>query len=251
MAIPGKAQVHKILNFDTKKDGIIHDAQYDFYGKKLATCSSYGVVSIYDMTSPTNTAVELASFQAHTCSIWQISWANPRFGNILATCGFDKEVSIFKEFSTNEWKKHRGYSLHEMSVNSVAWAPWEFGLRLAACSSDGFISFISRRGDETWDKEQKFSAHDEGVNSIVWGPVIENEENLIEISEDFKPLQRLISASCDNTLKIWKYNYKEKRFDILLTLEKHTDWVRDVAWCPSNGTPFDIIASCSELLFGK
>ena len=30
-------------------------------------------------------------------------------------------------------------------------------------------------------------------------------------------------------------------------LEAHTDWVRDVAWCPSVGLPLSRIASCSQV----
>ena len=30
-------------------------------------------------------------------------------------------------------------------------------------------------------------------------------------------------------------------------LEAHTDWVRDVAWCPSVGLPISRIASCSQV----
>ena len=30
-------------------------------------------------------------------------------------------------------------------------------------------------------------------------------------------------------------------------LEVHTDWVRDVAWCPSVGLPINRVASCSQV----
>ena len=30
-------------------------------------------------------------------------------------------------------------------------------------------------------------------------------------------------------------------------LDSHTDWVRDVAWCPSIGLPISRIASCSQV----
>ena len=30
-------------------------------------------------------------------------------------------------------------------------------------------------------------------------------------------------------------------------LDAHTDWVRDVAWCPSVGLPLSRIASCSQV----
>lgn len=31
------------------------------------------------------------------------------------------------------------------------------------------------------------------------------------------------------------------------TLKDHSDWVRDVAFCPSIGAPYDILVSCSEV----
>jgi len=30
--------------------------------------------------------------------------------------------------------------------------------------------------------------------------------------------------------------------------EGHSDWVRDVAWCPAIGNDYDLLASCSEVL---
>ena len=84
-------------------------------------------------------------FISHSSSIWQIGWANPRFGNILATCGFDRKVIIWKENFPNDWVETREYLGHDASVNSVAWAPWEFGLKLVAASSDGHISYTSKR----------------------------------------------------------------------------------------------------------
>lgn len=30
------------------------------------------------------------------------------------------------------------------------------------------------------------------------------------------------------------------------TLEGHSDWIRDVAWAPNIGLPYDTIASCSQ-----
>ena len=61
--------------------------------------------------------------------------------------------------------------------------------------------------DETWDKDQKFLAHEEGVNAVVWGPVIDPDEILHELREEYRPLQRIMSASCDHTMKIWRFNY--------------------------------------------
>jgi protein transport protein SEC13 len=72
--------------------------------------------------------------------VWQVSWSHPRFGNILASCGFDKKVLIWKEISLNNWEKIYEYTEHKNSVNSLAFAPQEYGLILLCGSSDGSIS---------------------------------------------------------------------------------------------------------------
>ena len=36
----------------------------------------------------------LTSFTTHDGPVWQLSWAHPKFGPILASAGFDKKVKI-------------------------------------------------------------------------------------------------------------------------------------------------------------
>jgi len=40
---------------------------------------------------------------------------------------------------------------------------------------------------------------------------------------------------------------KFKEIACLKGEHSHTDWVRDVAWCPSIGAPYEILVSCSEV----
>ena len=75
----------------------------------------------------------------HDSSIWGVSWSHPRFGNLLATCGFDRKILIWKE-NNHKWEKIYEYSEHKNSVNCVSFANHEFGLILVAGSSDGNIS---------------------------------------------------------------------------------------------------------------
>ena len=133
----------------------------------------------------------------HNGPVWQISWAHPKYGNILASCGFDKKVCIWKETKSNEWalvnshSEHQGSGIIEIfvgyfykisnSVNSLAWAPWEAGLKLAACSSDGCISILTRNSDDSWENPEKFQAHDLGVNSVAWAPLL----NLDDLNVEF------------------------------------------------------------------
>ena len=38
-------------SFDTGHGDLVHDAQYDFYGKRVATCSSDRAVKVFDVGS--------------------------------------------------------------------------------------------------------------------------------------------------------------------------------------------------------
>ena len=71
--------------------------------------------------------------------MWQLSWAHPRFGTLLASAGFDKKVNVWKDFGYNKWEKIFTYE-HNNSVNTLAFAPNEYGLLLLSGSSDGFLA---------------------------------------------------------------------------------------------------------------
>lgn len=162
---PQNQKVKKINYIDSKNEGIIHDLQYDYYGRRLATCSQDGTIIIYDTHKPENVK-KLTSFQAHQGPIWQICWSHPRFGDLLASCSFDRKVSVWN----NDWQEINGHQEHSASVNCLAFASWEMGLKLASGSSDGSVVILSKRGDETWDKPYRFEAHEMGVNCLTWGP---------------------------------------------------------------------------------
>lgn len=68
--------IQKINSIDTKHDAMIvklkikgnnsdfkHDAQYDYYGKRIATCSSDGYIKVFDVSKPENSTKQ-ASFKA-------------------------------------------------------------------------------------------------------------------------------------------------------------------------------------------
>ena len=81
----------------------------------------------------------------HEGPVWQVSWAHPKFGALLASCSFDHTVMIWKETSSNVFSRvyvtPKGF--FDGSVNAISWAPHEFGCAVAACSSDGSVAVIS------------------------------------------------------------------------------------------------------------
>jgi len=78
-----------VLNtVDTGHEDMIHDAEMDYYGLKLATCSSDNSVKIFDLKNGTQSLV--AVLKGHIGPVWQVAWAHPKFGNLLASCSYDR-----------------------------------------------------------------------------------------------------------------------------------------------------------------
>ncbi|XP_001599879.1 protein SEC13 homolog [Nasonia vitripennis] len=228
-----------VLNtVDTGHEDMIHDAEMDYYGLRLATCSSDHSVKIFDLKNGSPSLV--AELKGHQGPVWQIAWAHPKYGNLLASCSYDRKVIIWKELS--EWTKIYEHTVHDSSVNSIAWAPHEIGLILACGSSDGSISILINNGDN-WETQKIPNAHTIGCNAVSWCPVI--EPILDNASQQQKaPVKRLASAGCDNIVKIWKE--EGDKWIEETKLEAHSDWVRDVAWAPAVGPPRAALASCSQ-----
>ena len=128
-----------IYSVDTGHEDMVHDAEVDYYGLRLATCSSDNSVKVYDIKNGTSTLID--DLKGHFGPVWQIAWSHPKYGNLLASCSYDRKVIIWKE-TNRKWGKYYEYSNHDSSVNSVQFAPPEFGLILA-CGRSNVKIFIS------------------------------------------------------------------------------------------------------------
>jgi protein transport protein SEC13 len=213
----------------------------DYYGKRLATCSSDKTIKIFNVTK--NTQTHETDLVGHDGPVWQIAWAHPKFGTILASCSYDRKVIIWTEEQPNQWRKTI-FTEHELSVNSLAWAPHEFGLTLLCGSSDGTVSILTQKGPNNWSKI-RVTTHKSGVNSVSWAPyaVPSSLLNSTSASSPSSSYGRFATGSADNTIKIWNYNFQTENCEEETTLSGHTDWVRDVAWAPNVGLPYSTIAS--------
>lgn len=40
-----------------------------------------------------------ANWKAHSGSVWKVTWAHPDFGQVLATCSFDRTAAVWEEIS--------------------------------------------------------------------------------------------------------------------------------------------------------
>lgn len=132
-----------ITSIDSQHDDMIHDCQFDYYSKKLATCSSDRTIKIFDVSG--DIYHNSATITGHEGPVWQVSWAHPKFGVLLASCSYDGSVAVHREAPQNNWMKVIDHKFHDSSVNSIAWSPHELGLMLACASSDGKVSILEHK----------------------------------------------------------------------------------------------------------
>ncbi|KAL7474967.1 hypothetical protein ACHAW6_000904 [Cyclotella cf. meneghiniana] len=226
---------------DTQHDDMVHDAQLDFYGTKLATCSSDRTIKIYDISG--NSYTPNATLTGHNGPIYQLSWAHPKYSSCLASASFDGSVLIHRESRPGEWILVKAFhGLHDSSVNGVEFAPHEYGLVCAAASSDGRVSLMSHEDDGDWTVEY-LSDSPLGVNAVSWSPYGVAEGQGGEVKS--LPM-RLATGGSDNGVKIWSKTEGGWEQESLEAEVGHNDWVRDVAWAPNVVPGRSVIASCSE-----
>jgi len=82
---------------ETEHKDLIHDVAYDHYGRRMATCSSDQSIKVWDIAED-GTSQQVAHWKAHSGSVWRVTWAHPEFGQVLATCSFDRTATIVKKF---------------------------------------------------------------------------------------------------------------------------------------------------------
>eukprot|EP00850_Spirogloea_muscicola_P022009 SM000272S10276 [mRNA] locus=s272:45728:47763:- [translate_table: standard] len=223
----------------------VHDAAVDYYGKRLATASSDRTVKVFALGGGGGGGGgAVAELAGHDGPVWQVAWAHPRFGALLASASYDRRVVLWKEAAPGQWTQAQVFQEHDASVNGIDWAPPELGLCLAAASSDGSISVLTAQPDGGWDRAKISQAHPVGVTSVSWAPAAA-PGSLIGAPAS-TPIQKFASGGCDNTVRVWKLSDGSWKMDCFPPLTKHTDWVRDVAWAPNLGLPKNTIASASQ-----
>jgi len=223
-------QLLSSLEDTTNLGGLLHDVRLDYYGRKAASASGDNTVRIWNVADgQLQPAQELKG--GHEGPVWKVSWAHPKFGSIIASCGYDMKVIIWKEVH-NSWQIAYADSYHAASVNDVEFCPWEHGLRLACASSDGNVSILTYQYDGSW-RRTAFPAHAGGVQALSWSPVQ---------YRDGQPTQslRMVTGGCDNSVSIWKC--EGEAWSPESAPLAHSDWVRDVAWRPDGS---GVIASGS------
>lgn len=240
--------------YDVARYGTLHDAQYDFAGRRLAAASSDATIRVFDTSSQ-----ELQSeLRGHRAAVLSVSWAqSARFASTLVSGSADGQVIIWREVRPGAPMQR----VHDLNVtgaaNVVAFGPAEQGLIMAVAGGDdlGVVTMVMRLerpgAGEQW-QVKSFPAHEGGVVGLSWAP--SNSAATLATGPSLSRAatlapRRFTTGGIDGLVCVWRGEEKSDHWMQEATLSDDalpSDAVRDVAWRPNVGIPSSIIAACTQ-----
>ncbi|KAI9202576.1 WD40-repeat-containing domain protein [Polychytrium aggregatum] len=237
----------KTCDFATKHEDLIHHMAYDYYGRRLATCSSDLRIKIWEFLEHENKWInpENGGWKAHDGSVLRVTWAHPEFGQILASCSFDKSIKIWEEQdfdgkgTLKRWFERAKLQDSRGAVLDIEFAPQHLGLKLAACSSDGFLRIYEAMdpvGLNNWTMQEDID--------IVSGSSRDSAA-LYCLSWCTSPFQPpMIAVGCGREARI--YRQDQSKWGSHEILGGHEGVICDIAWAPNIGRSYHLIATASK-----
>mmetsp|Transcript_9785 Transcript_9785/g.29741 ORF Transcript_9785/g.29741 Transcript_9785/m.29741 type:complete len:321 (+) Transcript_9785:1509-2471(+) len=221
----------------------IQDLCYDFYGRRLATCSMDRSVKIWTSETDTGRWRCTAHWQAHNGSVMRVRWAHPEFSSsLLVTCGFDCKVIVWEETKEEgEFERRAELLESRRELMDVAFAPVFLGLQFASASKDGLVrvySSIDPSDLTKWTLIEEFygvgtAEGKVGLTALSWNPSPVDPPGLVVAAED-------------KTARIWLYDVDTRSWYMSLKLVGHEGDVHAVAWAPNPGRTYHLIATVSS-----
>ncbi|KAL1919237.1 uncharacterized protein VTP21DRAFT_1929 [Calcarisporiella thermophila] len=232
-------------------DDLIHDVAYDFYGRRFVTCSSDQRLKVWDWNEEKKQWDLNDSWKAHDCSILKVAWAHPEFGQVIASCSFDKSIRIWEEQereaknSGRRWIEKARLVESSGSVQDIEFAPNYFGLKLASIGADGMLRIYEATeviNLASWTIMEEISVNPTGAESKG----MEANYCLSWCPNRFMPEMIVVGCGRENTAKIFRCDQTSNKWHPYEILEGHNDVVHDVAWAPSMGRSYQLIATSSK-----
>lgn len=209
----------------TSDSDFVHDVSYNYYGDKMALCTSSQCISIWNKENDWKEVHRIN--HAHAGPIWRLDWAHAEFGEVIASCSEDRTVSIWSS-SRGVWKRRATLTDSPHAVTDVQFSPRQFGLKFAACTSDGMVRVYEAPDPlnlSVWEVED-LPCVKGGCSALSWG--------------DVERLGIVGSAG-----KLFLYE-KTNRWNLVAEIQASDQPLKDCAWAPNLCRESDWIATCGE-----
>lgn len=188
--------------------------------------TSLGNIYIFQTTE--NSLQLISQIQAHEGPTLKIDYSHPKFGSLIASCGFDGKIYLWKE-NNGACEKVYEYQDEEKPtcVNYVKFSKYNNDLLFASGNTDGNVVIHTYKNEHF--SSFKLFAHEFGVNAISF-----SKNNPYEF------------ASCgnDNLIKIWGLNKDTLQWECTATLDEEDFAINDIAF--KNSSNDECLASCRE-----
>lgn len=232
---------------------LIHDVAYDFYGRRLATCSSDQSVKVFDLDENDEWRCT-ADWKTHAGSVWKVNWAHPEFGQILATCSFDRTAAIWEEIvgesgnstqskNQSHWVKRTSLVDSRTNVTDIKFAPKHMGLLLAMCSADGGVRIYEApdiMNLSQWSLQQEITLK-MPVSCLSWNPSFSRlHPPMLAVGSDDT------NVASGGKVFLFEYSESSHRWSKAETINTIVDPVHDIAFAPNLGRSYHILGIASK-----
>ncbi|XP_002411485.3 nucleoporin SEH1 [Ixodes scapularis] len=232
---------------------LVHDVAYDFYGKRLATCSSDQTVKVWDRGEDGDWHCS-ASWKTHSGSVWKVTWAHPEFGQVLATCSYDRMATVWEELvagkglnggerGQSHWIKRTSLVDSRTSVTDVKFAPKQLGLQLATCSADGMVRVYEApdvMNLSQWSLQSDINCR-MPLSCISWNHSFNrNQPPMLAVGSDDP------GSSSLGKVHVYEYCEGSRRWTRVESVVTVVEPVHDLAFAPSLGRSFFLLGIASK-----
>ncbi|KAI5091081.1 nucleoporin SEH1, partial [Silurus meridionalis] len=209
---------------------LIHDVSYDFHGRRMATCSSDQSVKVWDKSDSGEWHCT-ASWKTHSGSVWRVTWAHPEFGQVLASCSFDRTAAVWEEIVGESNDKQRGLS-HWVSLRLSHFCLKHTHTHVCMY----YVAYLVNHFDCSG-----FVLSKSLCDCISWNPSSSRAHApMIAVGSDDS------NVTYTGKVQIYEYNENTRKYAKAETLMTVTDPVHDIAFAPNLGRSFHVLAIATK-----
>eukprot|EP01138_Halocafeteria_seosinensis_P006650 gb/GECG01006798.1/.p1 GENE.gb/GECG01006798.1/~~gb/GECG01006798.1/.p1 ORF type:complete len:374 (+),score=50.33 gb/GECG01006798.1/:1-1122(+) len=170
-------------------------------------------VAVDDAIAAMPSLEQVTILHRHDECVWHVSWHPTKA--MLATCGSDKTVCVWKMDPDDESQWSCAAILDEATsrtIRSCEWSP--DGKFLAAVSFDATVIIWEVAGN-SFEPLATLEGHENEVKSVAWRP------------------DGFMLATCSRDKSIWIWDADPEEFESISVLPSHNQDVKFVRWDPS------------------